>query len=146
MDEGRQAQNSIPAVRSLLTTFVRLGGAGQAEAIPVDDSFWPRLSSGELGSFKGESLIAIHAFDTDWATWERHPAGEELVVLLSGKVTMVMASESGEQCLTLEEAGQFVLVPKGIWHTAKVDVASTLLFITPGEGTEHKPLATRGSP
>ena len=142
MDEGKQAQESAPAVRSLLTTFVRLGGAGEAEAIPVDDSFWPRLASGALGSFKDESLVAIYAFDSDWATWERHPAGEELVVLLSGKITMVMESEAGELCLPLEEAGQFVLVPKGIWHTAKVDVASTLLFITPGEGTEHKLIET----
>lgn len=35
-------------------------------------------------------------------------------------------------------ASTFVVVPRGTWHTAKVHAATTMLFITPGEGTENR--------
>jgi hypothetical protein len=39
-----------------------------------------------FAGFKGHVLVATFAFDADWPTWERHPAGDELVCLLSGEV------------------------------------------------------------
>ena len=35
--------------------------------------------------------------------------------------------------------GERVLNPPGVWHTADVHEPGDALFITPGEGTEHKP-------
>ena len=35
-----------------------------------------------------------------------------------------------------------VVVPRGIWHTAKVFKASRMLFVTLGAGTEHRPVTT----
>ena len=32
-----------------------------------------------------------------------------------------------------------VVVPRGVWHTAKVFRPSRMLFITMGAGTEHRP-------
>jgi hypothetical protein len=34
--------------------------------------------------------------------------------------------------------GDYVLVPRGIWHTVRVHTPSSVLFITPGEGTQHR--------
>jgi hypothetical protein len=31
-------------------------------------------------------------------------------------------------------------VPRGTWHTTKVHAPSSMLFITPGEGTQNRPL------
>ena len=31
--------------------------------------------------------------------------------------------------------GSYLVVPKGVWHTARPNAATTLLFVTPGEGT-----------
>ena len=32
----------------------------------------------------------------------------------------------------------FVIVPKAIWHTAKVHATTTMLFVTPGQDTENR--------
>jgi len=41
--------------------------------------------------------------------------------------------------VSLNQVGEYVLVPKNTWHTAKVRKPSRMLFITPGEGTENRP-------
>jgi len=33
------------------------------------------------------------------------------------------------------------VVPQGVWHRAEVKKPGTLLFITPGAGTEHRPVS-----
>jgi hypothetical protein len=37
--------------------------------------------------------------------------------------------------------GQAVVNPAGVWHTSRVHEPGLALFITPGEGTEGRPLA-----
>ena len=36
-------------------------------------------------------------------------------------------------------AGQYAINPPGTWHTADVDADATVVFVTAGEGTEHRP-------
>ena len=124
---------------NLSSTFVRLRGADlSAEPLTVDDTFWPRIMSGQLGTFHNEYLVAANAFDKDWPNWEMHPAGDEIVVLLAGAVTFVFETDAGEQHVSLAEQGGYAIVPKGTWHTAKTSTPSRMLFITPGEGTQHR--------
>jgi mannose-6-phosphate isomerase-like protein (cupin superfamily) len=67
-----------------------------------------------------------------------HPKGDEIVCLLSGSVTFILERESGPQTIELVESGSYVIVPKGTWHTAKARGPCRMLFITAGEGTEHR--------
>jgi mannose-6-phosphate isomerase-like protein (cupin superfamily) len=67
-----------------------------------------------------------------------HPNGDEIVILLSGNVTFVLQLDSGEKRISLFESGSFALVPKSVWHTAKTNEKTKLLFITPGEGTQNR--------
>jgi mannose-6-phosphate isomerase-like protein (cupin superfamily) len=68
------------------------------------------------------------------------PVGDELVCLLSGSVTMVFERAGEEDAIELQRPGEYVLVPKGTWHTARTTIPTNMLFITPGEGTENKPV------
>lgn len=120
------------------STFLRLRSDASIEPLPVDDTFWQRLGRGELGTFRNEYLVSLHEFDTDWSVWEKHPHGDEIVCLLSGAVTLVLERQAGPEYTELSEAGAFVLVPKGTWHTAMVRAPSRMLFITAGEGTESR--------
>ena len=45
-----------------------------------------------------------------------------------------------EKSVALTDPGAYVLVPRGVWHTARTSVHTTLLFLTPGAGTEHRPV------
>jgi mannose-6-phosphate isomerase-like protein (cupin superfamily) len=135
--ENIKMPNTTPP--NLASTYVRLRNDVTAELLPVDASFWERISSGQLGAFHNEYLVTMHAFKIDWNMWEMHPNGDEIVCLLSGAVTFILDQGNGHHEMTLTKLGDYALVPKGAWHTAKTTVESTLLFITAGEGTEHRP-------
>ena len=62
------------------------------------------------------------------------------MILLSGQVTFVLQQDAGEELVLLDQPGDFVVVPKNTWHSARTEVKTKLLFVTPGEGTHHKPL------
>ena len=128
-----------PGPFDLDATFLRLRGEGSVEALPVGKDFWPRLMSGQLGSFHHEYLVTSARYEADWPGWEQHPLGEEIVFLLSGAVTFVLEIEGVHRRVGLATPGSYVLVPRGTWHTAKLRVPSRLLFITAGEGTRGRP-------
>ena len=85
--------------------------------------------------------MTAFTFSESWATWERHPAGAELVMLLSGAATVVLEEQDQERTVELDQPGAYVLVPPNVWHTARTTVPTTMLFLTPGAGTEHRPVA-----
>ncbi len=70
---------------------------------------------------------------------EMHPDGDELLFLVSGKVTVVL--EDSEPPREVELApGQALVVPRGVWHRVLLGQPSQILHITPGPGGEHRPL------
>jgi mannose-6-phosphate isomerase-like protein (cupin superfamily) len=123
--------------KHLTEDFVVLTPAKQAFIEPLNEDLYSRLDR-EYGDFAGHELIACHSFTQSWESWEMHPNGDEVVVLLSGAVRFVLQTPGGDTAVELREQGQYVVVRKGVWHTAEVLSAATLLFITPGEGTEHR--------
>jgi mannose-6-phosphate isomerase-like protein (cupin superfamily) len=68
-----------------------------------------------------------------------HPHGEEVLVLLSGRIAMVFDDGTGTRTVDLVE-GTACVVPRGTWHRAIVPVPSRLLAITYGRGTMHRDL------
>lgn len=102
-----------------------------------DKTLYERIEQKYEG-FAGHDLIAGYEFSSDWGIWEVHPNGDEIVLLLSGEITFVLKLPGGHESITLDTPGSYIIVPKGIWHTAKINTRSKLLFITPGEGTQNK--------
>ncbi len=119
--------------------FVVLNQQKNASIEPLDAGLYQRLDDNYAG-FMGCELISCFEFEQDWLSWEMHPAGDETVILLSGQALVVLQHEGTEQLLPLEQPGDFVIVPKNTWHSARTSVKTKLLFITPGEGTQHKSL------
>lgn len=126
------------AVLNIADHFIDLGADQRARTLPVTDSFWQDLVSGRLGT--PHRLVSMVAFERDWKQWERHPEGEELALLLAGHVILRLELEDGVSEVELFDEGQYVLVPKGVWHTARVRQPSRMLFITPGGEGEHRPV------
>ena len=120
----------------LRTVFAHLKASG-AEPVETGPDFWAELASGER-CYPGR-LAMILPMTEDFPHWERHPAGEELIVMLSGVCTLILETEAGETRTRLE-AGRAVLVPAGAWHRAEVVEPGEALFVTEGEGSDHKPL------
>jgi oxalate decarboxylase/phosphoglucose isomerase-like protein (cupin superfamily) len=72
-----------------------------------------------------------------------HPNGDEIVCLLDGSMDFILEAKDGNRTVELSQSGSYVIVPKGTWHTAKVNRPSRMLFITAGEGTQHREAAAR---
>ncbi|QID18430.1 cupin domain-containing protein [Nitrogeniibacter mangrovi] len=121
----------------LANVFAVLKPDLSVSTVPVTPSIYTDLDT-HFDHFKGHVLISEYAFTADWPTWERHPAGDEVVVLLAGRVEMVLRTAEGEACIGLDQPGSYVVVPAGTWHTARTSVPTRMLFVTPGEGTENR--------
>ncbi len=124
----------------LKTTFVVLHGRKPAVPIAVTPTLYEELDRRFRG-FKGRSLVALHRFTRSWPSWERHPAGDEIVCLLSGRASLRLRGRGGDRVVRLQKPGSFVIVPKGVWHTARISTPTQMLFITPGQGTQNVSLA-----
>ncbi len=121
----------------IASNFVVMNKDFDADVVTVSECLYEELDA-RYGDFAGRTLISCHSFEGDWPTWEVHPHGDEFVVLLSGDVDMVLAGAGGDEVQRLDSPGAFVIVPRGVWHTARVRKSSTMLFVTPGQGTVNK--------
>ena len=128
---------SSPPAQNLKDCYLELRGDGSVETIPLTPAFWPELMSGKR-KLKGRLVMASRITE-DMRHWERHPAGDEVLLLLSGAVTVVLEGVEAEERFELS-AGQAFIVPRGRWHRIEAREAGDLVFMTAGEGTEHKPL------
>lgn len=120
-------------------TYVHLSAEGSAEALPGGEPFWSGPPS-ELERVGTGWLITEFECSSDWPNWEMHPEGEEFVYLLSGAAVLLLDRASGLQEIALTGRAA-VLVPRGVWHTAQVSQPSRMLFVTRGQGTQHRPAA-----
>lgn len=124
-------------MENLASTFVVVGPDQSATPMPVTPAIYEELDR-RFGGFRGCALVAMHRFESDWPTWEIHPRGDEIVTLVSGAAEMFLDVGGTKRGVKLAKPGDFVIVPRATWHTAKIATPTTMLFVTPGEGTENK--------
>lgn len=123
-------------INDLFDTVIRLRGGGVAEPGPrsgLADTAWP--DEWALAAFHAASDQAVHP-----DVWERHPAGDEVLCMLSGAVNLYLREVDGgtEPAATLS-AGQSLVIPAGRWHRLSVVEPGDLMAITPSAGTQHMP-------
>jgi quercetin dioxygenase-like cupin family protein len=126
----------------LSSTYVHLGLG--ATATPLPDFEWsPSYLEDYERRFASDGvegrLVVLSPQVETWDFWERHPAGEEVVVLLTGRCDLVQELD-GTAVTTPLRPGEAIINPAGVWHRSVVHEPGTALFITPGIGTEHRPL------
>ncbi len=125
----------------LSTTFIHLGMGSKATPLP-DFQWTPEYLAGYEQRFASDGdegrIVVMNRQEATWDQWERHPAGEEVVLLLSGRVDLIQEIDGQERLVALEP-GFAVVNPPGVWHTADVHEPGDAVFITPGRGTDHRP-------
>ncbi|HEY8515389.1 MAG TPA: cupin domain-containing protein [Candidatus Binatia bacterium] len=121
----------------LATTYVHLDDGPTARALRVGPDFWQTIH--ERTELHAGRLVMIARNDADWSTWEAHPAGEEIVHLLSGELDLILEEPEGPRTVALRP-GQAVIVPRGVWHRVVVRTPGDTLHVTYGAGTMHRPV------
>ena len=83
-------------------------------------------------------LVSLYTFSESWDSWEMHPHGDEVVLCISGAIRLHQEFADGTKASVTLNPNEYAINPPGAWHTADVEGEATALFITAGEGTEHR--------
>lgn len=70
--------------------------------------------------------------------WESHPAGDELVVCLTGSVTVTREVDGVSDRVVLGP-GEATVNPAGVWHAVDMEGLAVFLSVTATLGTDHRP-------
>jgi mannose-6-phosphate isomerase-like protein (cupin superfamily) len=129
-----------PPVELGRDAVVHLGAQLEIATLAVTAAFWthdptnsPQLTQGRI--------LSVYDYTTTWAYWERHPDGDELVYVLSGKVGFVLDNDEQRHTVTLR-AGETAIVPAGTWHRALIHAPAQILFVTPTPARTQQRLVT----
>jgi mannose-6-phosphate isomerase-like protein (cupin superfamily) len=123
----------------LRQTYLHFTEGHDIERLEVGPQFWADLMSEKL-RLTGRMVGCVRLSEGPLDHWERHPKGDEFLMLLSGRCTIVLDETAGRREVTLQ-AGEAFVVPKGVWHTFWTQEAGDLLFATAGDGTDHRPVS-----
>jgi mannose-6-phosphate isomerase-like protein (cupin superfamily) len=68
--------------------------------------------------------------------WERHPGGDEVVMVLGGTTTVILWTPGGEERFPLA-TNELIVIPAGMWHRFEGSDRLKVMTITP-QPTEHR--------
>jgi quercetin dioxygenase-like cupin family protein len=114
-----------------------LDGTGPIAGSARTPALWsdpgrPELATGQL--------LSVFEYEQTWDYRERHPAGDELAIVLAGAVALLLDAGDGERGVAVA-AGEAAVIPAGVWHRVATHEPATVLFVTPVPArTEHEPL------
>lgn len=129
------------SARKLSEAFIHLGlGATAVSQPPFAGMEW-YAGYGERHGDDGTEgrLVSQHTFTENWPTWEMHPLGAEVVICISGAMRLTQEFPDGSRQTVSLKSGDYAINPPSVWHIADVEEEATAIFITAGEGTEHRP-------
>ena len=129
------------AVNRLVQHPLHLGLGATAIVLPEftgDMAWYETYGLGHGNDGKEGRLVSMHSFHESWDSWEMHPEGDEVVLCLSGAMTLHQEMRDGSTAEVTIMAGEYAINPPGCWHTADIEGEATALFITAGLGTEHR--------
>jgi quercetin dioxygenase-like cupin family protein len=122
----------------LLRDGVHLGDAGAAIPLPAFDNGYDRYIAAHCGKDAPGRLVTMATTTEDWPVWEVHPAGDEVVIVVSGKARFIQ-DIGGERRRTIVGPSEAIVNPAGVPHTADVIEPFTAIYITPCPDTTHLP-------
>ena len=99
----------------------------QGEALTAHPQHLPE------GYLLGVFEVSVSA-DVHPDMWEMHPAGDEVLVMLSGELEVEYSDELHRDTSSLE-AGHGMLMPTGVWHRLRLREPGRLLVLSPPQGT-----------
>lgn len=126
---------------NLFTHPLHLGLGAKAVPQPEFDgmSWYEAYGARYAGDGVEGRLVSLYTFSENWDSWEMHPSGDEVVLCTAGRMTLHQEMADGSKATVTIDPGEYAINPPGAWHTADVDGEATALFITAGEGTQHRP-------
>lgn len=111
-----------------------IGLAGAESAVVLPFRMPPRPDAAldrVLGIVDIRDDASVHA-----DCWERHPVGDEVLCMLSGRLRATVAGPDQAEITVDIAAGEAFIVPRASWHRLQVIEPGRLLFCTAGAHSE----------
>jgi mannose-6-phosphate isomerase-like protein (cupin superfamily) len=70
---------------------------------------------------------------------ERHPDGDEVLIMVAGAIDVDLEFDDGTRTVRLGP-GDALVVPQGVWHLIHCVEPGQLVNITPGPSGEYRPI------
>lgn len=93
----------------------------------------PEKFAGRLSDYRNGGVFVAH-----WGgrgEWERHPNGDEIVMVIEGEATVSLVQDGRETQQRLAE-GQLIVIPENTWHRLETEEVK-ILTVTP-RPTDHQ--------
>ncbi len=87
-----------------------------------------------LSEFGDGGVFAGHY--AGFSEWERHPVGDEIVIVIDGETTLILL-ENNEERKNLMTKGDLIVVPKNTWHRFESPKGVKVMTVTP-QPTDHQ--------
>ncbi len=92
-----------------------------------------RNSVSKLSDYR-DGAIFVTYYDGN-TEWERHPVGDEIVLVVEGRTTLILLQNGRETPNELRD-GEFFVVHQNIWHRFETPSKLKVWSVTP-QPTEH---------
>ena len=102
-------------------------GSRTPESTDIDRAFC------RLADYRDGGIFLGHYAGS--SEWERHPNGDEIVMVVQGETTLIMLRGGAEQANVLRE-GQLHVVPQNTWHRFETPRGVKIMTVTP-QPTDH---------
>ena len=86
-----------------------------------------------LSEYRDGGLFIGHY--AGYSEWERHPNGDEIVMVVEGETTSILLVDNSEVSNKLGE-GELLVVPQNTWHRFESPKGVKVMTVTP-QPTEH---------
>lgn len=88
----------------------------------------------ELAPYRNGAIYVGHyAGDSEW---ERHPHGDEIVMVIDGETTLILLDADQEHRNRLGP-GELLVVPQNVWHRFETPMGVKIWTVTP-QPTDHR--------
>lgn len=135
---GLDARRTIVAMSSNVPRPVSIGSAidgleffGERTPTTTDDRM--PLAFATLGDYRDGAIFVGHWAGT--SEWERHPVGDEIVMVSGGATTIFFLLDGAEHAAVMGP-GEMVVVPQNTWHRFETPERVEVLTVTP-QPTDH---------
>ena len=117
---------------SIENEFARLKCLSNRTPESTDEEM--RNSVSKLSDYR-DGAIFITYYDGN-TEWERHPVGDEIVLVIEGQTTLILLEDGRETPNELRE-GELFVVPQNIWHRCETPSKMKVWSVTP-QPTDHR--------
>jgi mannose-6-phosphate isomerase-like protein (cupin superfamily) len=126
---GKQLPGRPPSIVDLKAELAKLTMFRRSPDSTMADR---KGSVAQLATYRDGPLLAIKASGKDH--WERHLAGDELIHILDGSVTLEIVCDDGPPKSFPLRTGTVAVIPQGAWHRFISSEGATQMAATPFPG------------